>query len=192
MTPDAEARDWLFYGGSPALNFVNTLRDRATAPRETVPDAASLARWFTAAGIEGWSRTTAQEPTPAEHVAALSLRDAIDAVLAPERTPTTEHASLVNDHARHAPMRELDLDDPTAVVVEESGTTAALGTLAHEAIAIIAAGEGPLVKVCAHSRCGLRYLDRSRGGRRQWCSMERCGNRAKAARHVRRGVSAGT
>ncbi|GAA3059343.1 MULTISPECIES: CGNR zinc finger domain-containing protein [Actinomycetes] len=197
MTPGAEVRDWLFYGGSSALDFVNTLRDRATTPRETLPDAESLARWFSAAGIEGWTDTTSQPPTPAEHQAALALRDAIDAVLAPGRTPTGEHVMLVNEHARRAPLRELRLDDPTTVVVAGSGTAAgsgtgaALGALAQAAIEVIAAGELPWVKICAHTRCGLRYLDRSRGRRRQWCSMERCGNRAKAARHARRGLDTG-
>ncbi|WP_106252702.1 CGNR zinc finger domain-containing protein [Nonomuraea fuscirosea] len=36
---------------------------------------------------------------------------------------------------------------------------------------------------CASDRCGLRFVDRSQGGRRRWCSMTRCGNRTKAQRH---------
>jgi hypothetical protein len=36
------------------------------------------------------------------------------------------------------------------------------------------------------SRCSLLFVDTSRSGRRRWCSMERCGNRAKVAAHRRR------
>ncbi|HML29110.1 MAG TPA: CGNR zinc finger domain-containing protein [Hyphomicrobium sp.] len=35
------------------------------------------------------------------------------------------------------------------------------------------------VKVCEASECTLLFLDRTRGGKRRWCSMSSCGNRAK-------------
>ena len=40
---------------------------------------------------------------------------------------------------------------------------------------------------CANVRgCGWLFLDTSRNRSRRWCSMETCGNRAKAMRHYRR------
>lgn len=37
---------------------------------------------------------------------------------------------------------------------------------------------------CADDRgCGWLFLDTSKSGRRRWCSMKDCGNRAKAQRH---------
>jgi len=40
---------------------------------------------------------------------------------------------------------------------------------------------------CADDRgCGLLFIDTSRNHSRQWCSMDSCGNRAKAKRHYRR------
>lgn len=41
-----------------------------------------------------------------------------------------------------------------------------------------------LVKNC--DRCSWLYLDRSKGGRRRWCSMRACGNRAKVQRFAKR------
>jgi predicted RNA-binding Zn ribbon-like protein len=35
-------------------------------------------------------------------------------------------------------------------------------------------------------RCSWLFLDRSKNGRRRWCRMDACGNRAKAARHYRK------
>jgi predicted RNA-binding Zn ribbon-like protein len=40
---------------------------------------------------------------------------------------------------------------------------------------------------CADDRgCGLLFIDTSRNHSRQWCSMDSCGNRAKAQRHYQR------
>lgn len=36
---------------------------------------------------------------------------------------------------------------------------------------------------CAAPRCGRVFYDASRNGKRRWCEMATCGNRAKAARH---------
>ncbi len=40
---------------------------------------------------------------------------------------------------------------------------------------------------CADERCGWLFVDTSRNRSRRWCSMESCGNRAKARRHYRKG-----
>lgn len=42
------------------------------------------------------------------------------------------------------------------------------------------------IRQCEHGRCVLWFLDTSRNGTRRWCTMARCGNRAKAERHYRR------
>ncbi|HVT40358.1 MAG TPA: CGNR zinc finger domain-containing protein [Gemmatimonadaceae bacterium] len=42
------------------------------------------------------------------------------------------------------------------------------------------------VRRCADPRCGRVFFDSSRNGKRRWCEMATCGNRAKAARHRRR------
>jgi predicted RNA-binding Zn ribbon-like protein len=39
------------------------------------------------------------------------------------------------------------------------------------------------VRRCANPECGWLFLDDSRAGKRRWCSMSSCGNRAKARRH---------
>jgi predicted RNA-binding Zn ribbon-like protein len=42
------------------------------------------------------------------------------------------------------------------------------------------------IRACAGHDCVLHFYDDSRAGRRQWCSMASCGNRAKARRHYER------
>jgi predicted RNA-binding Zn ribbon-like protein len=53
--------------------------------------------------------------------------------------------------------------------------------------ALALAREAPgRVRACAAPDCGALYLDTSRNGSRRWCSMERCGARAKASAYYRR------
>jgi predicted RNA-binding Zn ribbon-like protein len=42
------------------------------------------------------------------------------------------------------------------------------------------------VKACEGRPCTLMFVDQTRGGRRRWCSMAICGNRAKQAAHRHR------
>lgn len=44
-------------------------------------------------------------------------------------------------------------------------------------------GELGRVRRCASLRCSRVFYDASRNGKRRWCEMAKCGNRAKAARH---------
>ena len=42
------------------------------------------------------------------------------------------------------------------------------------------------LKICPGKNCGWMFIDETKNGRRQWCTMDLCGNRAKAARHYKR------
>jgi predicted RNA-binding Zn ribbon-like protein len=61
-----------------------------------------------------------------------------------------------------------------------------LTAIARSAAELIS--EGPLapIRKCVNPRCGLFFYDDSRTGRRRWCSMAVCGNRAKVSAHYKR------
>jgi predicted RNA-binding Zn ribbon-like protein len=42
------------------------------------------------------------------------------------------------------------------------------------------------IRECGAPDCNWLFLDHSRGGRRKWCDMSTCGNRAKARRYYER------
>jgi predicted RNA-binding Zn ribbon-like protein len=44
-------------------------------------------------------------------------------------------------------------------------------------------GDTSRLRVCENPQCRWVFKDTSRTGRRKWCSMRSCGNRAKVARH---------
>jgi predicted RNA-binding Zn ribbon-like protein len=75
-------------------------------------------------------------------------------------------------------------------VVMGGGTTvvaptapAALATLARDAVDLFGGPLAGRIRVCSADDCGLLFVDTSRPGQRRWCSMERCGNRAKVREH---------
>ena len=47
----------------------------------------------------------------------------------------------------------------------------------------IAAGETDRFRICANDGCRWVFEDTSRAGRRRWCDMSSCGNRAKVRRY---------
>ncbi|MBA2700601.1 MAG: CGNR zinc finger domain-containing protein, partial [Chloroflexi bacterium] len=47
----------------------------------------------------------------------------------------------------------------------------------------LTSGQPERIRICDNDRCRWVFYDTSRTGRRRWCDMATCGNRAKAARH---------
>jgi predicted RNA-binding Zn ribbon-like protein len=61
-----------------------------------------------------------------------------------------------------------------------------LTAIARSGAELIAEGSAAPIRKCANPACGLFFYDDSRTGKRRWCSMAVCGNRAKVAAHYRR------
>ncbi|MEP7036175.1 MAG: CGNR zinc finger domain-containing protein [Actinomycetota bacterium] len=69
---------------------------------------------------------------------------------------------------------------------------------AHSSVGLIAAAAAKVaierclerVKICPADDCRWAFYDTSRNRSRQWCSMEVCGNRAKARAHRERAATA--
>jgi len=59
----------------------------------------------------------------------------------------------------------------------------ALARLADPIVHEISGGRTDRLRICADETCRWVFYDASPTGRRRWCNMQTCGNRAKAARH---------
>lgn len=59
----------------------------------------------------------------------------------------------------------------------------AMSSMAREAVALFAAESLERIRQCAADDCQLVFFDESRTNNRRWCSMQRCGNRAKVRAH---------
>ncbi|MGI9017975.1 MAG: CGNR zinc finger domain-containing protein [Euzebya sp.] len=54
-----------------------------------------------------------------------------------------------------------------------------LSTLARDTVSLLTSADRDRVRRCAAQDCDRLFVDTSRPGQRRWCSMARCGNRAK-------------
>lgn len=190
------AEHWYWLGGSPAIDLVNTLRERWRRRVECLVDGADLAEWLRRAGLLGPDAGRAPAG-PGQLARARRLREAIDGALraAVEGRPAAPADIAVIDEALALAPRpalrahgdEVRLDErPAADPVD-----AALGAVALDAARILGTGLRVRLRICGADDCSARFLDTSPSGRRRWCSMAGCGNRSKVRRHRARG-GAGT
>ncbi len=109
-------------------------------------------------------------------------RDAIRAALGGEAAPV----NAVLDHGRVA--LRLGADGAVERSVEVDGERWRLPWLAAQNLLEL---DRERIRACAGPDCVLHFYDTSRAGRRMWCSMAGCGNRAKARRHYERSTLRG-
>ena len=121
---------------------------------------------------------------------ALGLREAIyalaDAWLA-QRDPAQRDLRVLNRYRRAAASRS-ELVPGTGSLVRKwsvaSALVAPLWPVAESACALLTDEQRlARLRACEGDGCGWLFIDQSRSGRRRWCDMTVCGNRAKAARH---------
>jgi predicted RNA-binding Zn ribbon-like protein len=67
----------------------------------------------------------------------------------------------------------------------------AIARLAESIARELIQGDTTRMRICESPQCRWVFKDTSRTGKRKWCSMRSCGNRAKVARHRARRKSAG-
>lgn len=151
-----------------SLDLLNTEWVQGGARRDLFDEAGGVAAWLTEHGYPSGSATALWETRAALRALLTDGdRDPLNAVLARgTRTPL------------------LGPDGPGEVVAVDPGWRPAwdaavdhLRLLAHRPVRI---------RRCAHPACVLYFHDTSRNGTRRWCSMDACGNRAKAGRHYAR------
>lgn len=122
-----------------------------------------------------------------EHVRGVraGLREIVEALVA-ERPVDPRALASVNDVLRARSVVELvPGEGGVALAHRHMGDPLddALAAVSEPLVALIASGATGRLRICANDGCAWVFHDTSRAGRRRWCSMASCGNRAKAARH---------
>jgi predicted RNA-binding Zn ribbon-like protein len=183
--PSADQLAFRFVSGVRALDFLATFADRHREGLERLRQPADLDRWLRAAGLQ------IPRPATAQHLEnARELREAINRLARASmrgKAGSNKDIAELNQWATRlqlAPQldrrfhRHWRSRDPVA---------GALALIAREAVELLSGPERELIRECAAApACSLLYLDRSRGRRRRWCEMERCGARAKMADYRQR------
>lgn len=164
-----------FVCGDLALDFVGTRKRRRDAvPEETLGTPASLRSWLLESGVVD----TACGPD--ELAAAIAVREAIYVLVTARLSGSSYDESaltLVNGVARGPAV----ITQLTAAGRRTEGTAEqALSSIARHAIGTLGGPGAEQMRECGLPECTMVYLDHSRGGRREWCAMESCGNKIKA------------
>ena len=174
VTMNERYREHRYDTGAPWLDLLATLGHAYGAePIERLRDVAALREW-----LEHQHLSPVEELTEAHVEMARELRETLRPLV---RAVVDERPPDV------APLQPwLDADEPLRAVVLDgrpaaappSTVDAALARLARQAVEQLP--DAPLA-ACADTQCRLVYLDP--GGRRRWCSPERCGVKARVRAH---------
>lgn len=176
----------VFVCGNPVLDFAATLRARRTLRFEMFAAPDRLDAWFLESGVVD----TVTPSDEADLERAKALREAVYRLVTARRLGEaydTGALDLLNGTARMpAAVPQLTSEGRRT----EATPQEALAALARQAVELLSGPDVPLLKECGNPECTRVYIDRSRGMRRQWCGMESCGNRIKAAAYRARKRSA--
>lgn len=179
-----------FVGGHIAVDFVNTRPMRGSSPHELLIDMDALTDWLSQAGVMLPDLTFSK--APAVYSEAIALREAIRAcfvALGSADLPAGSDIAVLNRAMSALPQRRfLQRNDDRLELTEGKPTTISqlIGTIALAAAELIAGPAAGQLKQCRGQHCVLWFLDQSRNRSRHWCSMDRCGARAKSAAFYRR------
>ena|ERR1700674_5294465 len=186
--------------GNASLDFVNTLDDRHTKPKELLVGYDDLVRFGEDTGL--------LDSEQARRLIKRSLQDSDRAQEALRRARDLREAmhnvfwALIN----HRPVPESALAKLNADVQKASGRLrlvpsngafewrfedathfdTLLWQIARSAADLLASDQLPFVRACSSKDCEWFFLDTSKNHHRRWCDMKRCGNRAKVRRFYAR------
>ena len=193
------ANDELFTAsGNLALDLINTGPRPSGPVRDTISSPDGLHAWLQAVGLvdaEGMPRSPSENRILLTE--AYRLRDHVTSLVESRTTGTRPPSLALFGVNRVLAASRLS----SALIVDEDGgrfVDQERGTELLTVLAPVAKAAGELlvdahpsrIRQCASPACRRWFVDTSRGGRRRWCSMATCGNRAKAESHRRRHASA--
>ena len=186
---------FLFVANDASLDFVNTEVILAGVRTDLLQSFEDLTLWFEQANLasaaemkrlaEVWTDTPeARAALQAARALRSVLRNAVERIAGIGRTPSGLAGAL---------GKELKHPCLATEVVQSQGKLRTkprwilerprdlLVPVAHYAANFFATADYPAIRKCENPKCILWFYDTSKNHSRRWCSMELCGNRAKAA-----------
>jgi predicted RNA-binding Zn ribbon-like protein len=172
---------WWFDSGSFALDFAYTGAIGGNPAWERLHAPDDLSRWL-----------RERFPVP---VGNARSRDLFDAISLRDTIGRMARASAHGEPLGSADIDVVNLyaatpDIPPSLAggSRQAGRSVqtvgqALSTIARDAVDLFAPSRAGRIRECNGADCSIVYLDTSRAATRRWCSMQRCGNRAKVRAH---------
>jgi predicted RNA-binding Zn ribbon-like protein len=181
------------------LDFVNTIAWRGSTREDSLGDVSDLMRWCENQGLLGdvsrLTRWMGEAPAGATALfaEAIELRECLNRIFlelplgrsAPEADLKKLNAVLVDAPPRNY-LTNSDHDFGWQIAHDRLTAASLLAPVWWSAGDLLVTGEIGRLRHCANPRCLWLFFDDSKNGSRRWCSMQACGNRAKAHRHYLR------
>ncbi|MFJ7088489.1 CGNR zinc finger domain-containing protein [Streptomyces griseus] len=175
-----------FDPGALCLELLPTGGPGPLAYFEVLNEPADLVRWAEESRLPGGLVVDGLAVSRAEVADARALRDALWRLTEGHvrgAPPGPDDLATLNDAAAHPPLAaRLTADGGRAWAAGGTGT-GLLSTVARDAVDLFTGAHAHRIRACGAHDCRLLFVDTSRPGKRRWCSMERCGNRAKVRAH---------
>jgi predicted RNA-binding Zn ribbon-like protein len=186
--------------GDLSIEFANTVAWRGSTPTESLHTCDDVLVWVASAkalperAVSELCKWFVARPADATMLFsdAVEIREMLYRLLhcvASASAPASEDLRRLN-RALSAASPRINLDFAGTGFgwrIEAKPTAAGILAPVLWSVADILVGpDSARVRECANNRCLWLFLDDSKNGTRRWCSMQACGNRAKAHRHYLR------
>lgn len=192
-----------FIGEHPALDFLNSVAMPRTVLFDWLETGADLLDWMVAARLVSEAeavplRTSSELEHARQDIVAFreDFRSFIEEVCgkplgSADHPIITRINTILARGQRVLQIKatpDLPADRPLALVDRHLLQTPQdlIVRIATAAARLIAEADFCHIRNCEGPTCTLYFLDVSKNHKRRWCSMEVCGNRAKAAAHRKR------
>lgn len=185
----SDGHRWWFDSGALSLDFAYTGgMGGGRAEWEQLGTREDLAGWLSERFTEVDGTVSDGDLRDALHLRSAVARTATRASRGDE--PDAADVDIINLYAATP-------DIPPALVggTRQAGRARAragqaLSELARQAVVLFAAEQIERFRECSADDCSIVFYDESRSNNRRWCSMQRCGNRAKVRAHRNKGKAA--
>ncbi|MBI3650844.1 MAG: CGNR zinc finger domain-containing protein [Acidobacteria bacterium] len=189
-----------FIGNNLGIDFVNTLVSDGEKPVDLLASFADFVHWLSALQVieaaqakeflKRWSDSPESATAFQQVVEFREVLKQLFERIVHGRTIQQKSIDAINALLRlqlgYAELRRVkggfekrfhsSLDEPLHLILP----------IAEAACDLIGYGDLSLIKQCENPPCVLFFYDTSKNHARRWCSMNLCGNRAKAAAHYQK------
>ena len=187
-------------GGALCLDFANTWGDRSNSAKDLLTGYGDLLRWAMGSGVLSDAErkvleTTARSSDEAATTVfeeAISIRETIYriyAAVAGDASPAAADLEDLNEVLESVPQQRLCCGGACCEwrwPGDGTDLRRIVWPVVRSAADLLTSPDVARIRQCQAPDCSWLFLDRSRGGRRRWCDMSVCGNRAKARRYYER------
>ena len=190
-------KNFIFEGNDVCLDFINTeIIDRGKRI-DLLGDYGEFISWLAVAGCIDpgtYERMLDQSEYDREEILGeiksfrTKLRDMAQ-VISAGKPVRLSHIEPVNEilrkDSRYSNLILID-SKPRLITHLSSAMSDPRLPVACAAAELLTKKDLSLVRNCSNPDCSLFFYDESKNHARRWCSMDRCGNRMKAALHYKR------